>query len=157
MSDPRLMQIAPGVFVAPDGASQAIDNRNLPASGLPIGPLSFRRKFRGAAGSTPVYNVADFTVFNGEIILPVGLASVLVLPGPSLPRNCLGFRNSSAAACNIALAFGTPATLSSWLLLAQNTIVLLDNRPPQDDVYAICSTAAGQLTIVQSITEGSTS
>jgi hypothetical protein len=152
---PGIHQIAPGVFVAEDGASQSVEGRNLPASGIPLGPYSFRRKFRAGAGVSEIVNVADLVEFNGELIVPVGLTSVSVLPQPSSPRNCLGFRNSSGVACNLYIAFGNPATLSSWLLLVQNTIVLLDNRPPQDEVFAICDNAAGQLTIVQSIMPGS--
>lgn len=152
---PPIRQIAPGVFVADDGASQSVENRNLPASGIPIGPYSFRRKYRAGAGVSEVINVADLVEFNGELIVPVGLTSVSVLPQPSSPRNCLGFRNSSGVACNVYIAFGTPATTSSWLILVQNTMVLLDNRPPQDEVFAISDNAAGQLTIVQSIMPGS--
>jgi hypothetical protein len=150
-----MRQIAPGVFVADDGASQSVEGRNLPSAGIPLGPYSFRRKFRAGAGVSEVVNVADLVEFNGELIVPVGLASVSVLAQPASPRNCLGLRNSSAAACNIYVAFGNPATTSSWLILAQNTMVLLDNRPPQDEVFAICSIAAGQLTVVQSIMPGS--
>lgn len=151
---PGVIQVGPGVFVAADGAHQSVENRQLPASGIPLGPGGFKRKFRGVPGATETVDVSDFVELNGELIIGVGTSSISVLPEPTSPRNCLGFRNSSSAACNIFLAFGNPATTGSWLILAQNTMVLLDTRPPQDEVFALCSIATGQLTIVQSIMPG---
>lgn len=150
-----LVQIAPGVWVPEGGANQAIANRHLPATGIPQGPNGFKRRFRaGPEGSVLTVDAMDVAEFNGELVIPVGIASISVLPESIGVRNVLGFRNSSAAACNIFLAFGGPASANSWLLLVQNTMVLLDQRPPQDEVFAICSTAAGQLTVVLSITPG---
>lgn len=152
-----MIQIGPGVWVAADGAHQGIENRQAPSERfeVPNLPMGFRRRFlRSSPGSTNIVNSGGYPELNGEIVLPVELVSTLVLPGPSGLRNFLGFRNSSPAAVSIFLAFGAPATLNSWILLTQNTIMLLDTAVPQDDVFAIAGGPGAQLTIVQSILPG---
>lgn len=154
--NPFLRQIAPGVFVAEGGANQGIDNREAPGQKgvIPNLPLAFKRRaIRGLPGQS-VVDLGQFAELNGELVVAVSnTQSDLVLPGPLSPRVLLGFRNSSAAAVSIYIAFGQPATTSSWLKLTQDVIVLLDTTVPQDDVYAIASGAGAQLTIVNAIAQ----
>lgn len=153
-------QIAPGVW---QGSDQGVSGMNLPpSSGMPNAP---RRRARGRYRSTiqngdgaPIVDVFDasrYAELNGEITVPVGVASVFVIAGPSSLRNFLGFRNVSAASTSIIyIAFGNVASVNSWLILQQNEMILFDDTIPQDDVYAICADAAGSLTVVQSTTPG---
>jgi hypothetical protein len=140
------------------GSNQGIANLDLPTqSGMPNMPRRIRSgRFRPVTETSDVFDEAAFALLNGEMVVPVGITSILVLPQPAALRNFLGFRNSSATALEIYVAFGTPATLNSWLRLTQNTIVLLDTVVPQDNVYCICSGAAGQVTVVVSTTPGQT-
>lgn len=96
----------------------------------------------------PVFDKHHYADLNGEQVIAVGVASVQVLAESSTKRNMLGFRNSSAGANVIFIAFGSNATTQSWLRLAQNEMVLLDVVVPQDEVYAISDAAAGSLTVI---------
>lgn len=96
----------------------------------------------------PVFDKHHYTDLNGEQVIAVGVASVLVLAESSTKRNMLGFRNSSTGANVIYIAFGTNATTLSWLSLDPGEMLLLDSVVPQDEVYAISDLAAGSLTVV---------
>lgn len=150
-------QIAPGVWASDQGISGVA----LPSpSGMPNGPRRMKNgRARASQNGEPIaeiFDAARFAELNGEIYAPVDVTSALVLQGPASLRNMLGFRNSSTSATAIVyIAFGGAATLSSWLYLAQNQMILFDAVVPQDDVYAISNESAAQLTIVQSTTPGS--
>lgn len=153
-------QIAPGLWASSD---QGVAGLSLPPpSGMPNGPRRKRTgRYRSALGfdgilPSDIFDESRYATLNGETTVPVGVASVFVLAQPASLRNMLGFRNVSAAATSVILiAFGSPATLQSWLRLAQNEMILFDDTIPQDDIYAICADAAGRLTYVQSTTPGS--
>jgi hypothetical protein len=153
-------QIAPGQWA---GSDQGIAGLALPPpSGMPNGPRRKRtgryRSALGFEGAPPadIFDESRYAELNGETTIPVGIASVSVLAQPASLRNMLGFRNVSAAATSVILiSFGAPATLRSWLRLAQNEMILFDDTIPQDDIYAICADASGLLTFVQSTTPGS--
>jgi hypothetical protein len=138
------------------GGAQGVQGLPLPPpSGMPVMPRKLPSgRFRAVQGVTEAFDESAFCLLNGELVFPVGTSSVLLLPQASALRNFLGFRNSSSAAVEIYIAFGVEATLNSWLRLTQNTIALLDTRVPQDSIYAICSAAGGQVTLVQSTTTG---
>lgn len=101
----------------------------------------------GVAGGPAVpmddrYHYADM---NGEQVVAVGLASLMVLASPAFRRNILAFRNSGTT--NLFLCFGNDASQSSVFRLAPNVMILFDTVVPQDDVFCISDAAGGQLSI----------
>lgn len=115
---------------------QPVAEPGLPA---PLGPLG---------PSTPIDDKYRYAEFNGEQVIAVGAADVLVLVEPPQRRNLLMFRNSGGT--NLFLAFGAVATSNSVTRLASNQMVLFDSVVPQDEVHCISDAAGGQLTIAVS-------
>lgn len=85
-----------------------------------------------------------------EGTLAVGLISQLLISRPSNRRNFLALRNASPGTEVIFVAFGSPASASSWLRLEQNQIVLFDTVVPQPDVWVISDTATGVVSYAHS-------
>ncbi len=85
-----------------------------------------------------------------EGFIAVGTASILIISQPPNRRNFLALRNSSTGTEVIFVAFGSPASASSWLRLEPGQIVLFDVVVPQSDVWVIANAATGQVSFAHS-------
>ena len=81
-----------------------------------------------------------------EAVQAVGTTPLLILQLSADPvvRNFLAIRNSSATQ-NLYIGFGNAPSVNSWCRLAPNTIILFDTVVPQNDLWAVCDAAGGQV------------
>lgn len=91
--------------------------------------------------------------FLSDLVVAIPQESALFLEQPPNRRNMLMLRNSSGVGgANLYISFGTPAGLTSTLVLGPATaanpsgqIVMFDTVVPQNDVYAFADAAGGVL------------
>lgn len=146
----------PGAATSPVGV-EGVQPMGNPQQ-MPTAPRRLPRgRFRpGLDNDAPIADIFDesrYVKLNGSLLVPIGLASTNVLPAPNQLRNFVGFRNASATA-NIYVEFGNTASTNSWLYLIPNTMMILDDGIPQDEIFAIADAASAFLVVVQSSTPG---
>lgn len=151
-----------GRFPQAWGSPIALENIEAPGNpqNIPNLPMLVRsgrfQPARAYDGQMPIptFDESDYVKLNGSqrFAIPNG-SSISVLPTPNMLRNFLGFRNDSATA-NIYIEFGNIASPFSWVKLAAGQIMLIDERVPQDEVYAYGDAADAFLVLVQSTTPG---
>lgn len=104
------------------------------------------------ADASPTFSLQEYALLNGTQIFTIGTTSEKIIPAPSNWRNLLILRNSSASATAVIFVnFGADATTESIVRLAQNEVYQWDSKIPQDEIYAICSEAAGRLSVAFSL------
>ncbi len=113
-------------------------------NGVPTGQRGPNRP-----GVSEVYEPHRYATLNGSTNLAVAQTSALVLSSPTVRRNFLGFRNTSATA-NVFLEFGNDASQNSVFKLTPGTMILFDTVCPQDDVYAIADAVSAFLSVTYS-------
>lgn len=104
------------------------------------------------ANAAQTYDILFLAKSNGTLVFPVDLTAeqkLLDQPPEGAYRNWIYFRNSSPNATDIIYVdFDKPATANSAVRLAQNEALMLDARVDQGQVYALCATATGRLSIL---------
>lgn len=121
-------------------------------------PQSFNRQAGFSAGGSAVVPANAAAIFdmrfvarsNGTLVYAVGTSAVKVIDAPpeKVYRNWAYLRNSSPNSTDILYVdFDRPAEANSAIRLAQNESLMLDNAIDQGDIWVICATATGQLSI----------
>lgn len=105
--------------------------------------------------NTPqTFDILFLAKSNGTLVFPVDTTAEQKLidqPPEGAYRNWVYFRNSSPNATDIIYVdFDKPATANSAVRLAQNEALMLDARVDQGQIYALCATATGQLSVMVS-------
>jgi hypothetical protein len=103
----------------------------------------------GSGGISEVRNDHQYAIIT-DLSIAIGTASIRVLEQPTGLRNLLMFRNSSPGSETMFIGFGRDATTFSTLAILAGQMVLFDFVVPQDEVFAICSAATGQLSVAYS-------
>ena len=125
----------------PWGVPQTMEAR---PTGMPSGKRGPNRP-----GVSEVFDAHRYATLNGSINLAVATTSALVLSSPTVRRNFLALRNTSATA-NVYVEFGNDATTNAVFKLTPGTMVLFDTVCPQDDVFAIADAVSASLSVTYS-------
>lgn len=142
--DPRFPPVAFDANRVPWGTPQYV-----PHSPATLPRPRGRSSAPGAGGISEVRNDHQYATIT-DLSIAIGTASIRVLEQPTGLRNLLMFRNSSPGTEIIFIGFGRDATAQSTLAIQAGQMVLFDFAVPQDEVFALCSAATGQLSIAYS-------
>lgn len=121
-------------------------------------PASFNRQAGFSAGGSAVVPAGASAIFdmrfvaksNGTVVFSVGTSATKLYDAPpeKVYRNWVYVRNSSPNSTDIIyLDFDREADSASAIRLAQNESLMLDNAIDQGDIWAICATATGRVSI----------
>lgn len=120
--------------------------------GARVGSLPMRRGRSSAPGAGGIVEVRNDHNYANIVDLssPVGTTAIRVLDQPTGLRNLLMLRNSSPGSETIFIGFGREPTTLSTLAILAGQMMMFDFVVPQEDIFALCSAATGQLSIVYS-------
>lgn len=110
-------------------------------------PLPTSAPIAPGVGGAKTYEPHRYAMLIESLFLaPAAASGQPFLLQATAQRNFLGLRNTQAAGGDdIFIGFGRDASVFSWLVLAPTEIVEFSTTVPQNDLYAISTTGAGQL------------
>lgn len=124
---------------APQTADPVAENRRL-------GIAAASGSLIEAKQATAIREAHRYATINGSVVFVISNAfPTQVLAAPQNYRNFLAMRNTGAS--NVLIEFGRDASASATIVLVPNQIILFDSVVPQDDVSAIASGGASQLSL----------